>query len=119
MSPFGYNESIVQQFFPLEEDERWHSLGYKWSDFSSDPKIPDNAECISPSNYSDQEWRSLLYDENISSKIFMCEVSGRPFILQKYEIEFYKKHRLPLPKKHPDVRHSERMHIRQNGMGDL
>jgi CxxC-x17-CxxC domain-containing protein len=30
----------------------------------------------------------------------------------KQELEFYRKHNLPVPKKHPDVRHSERMKLR-------
>ncbi|MBP7008063.1 hypothetical protein KBB05_05150 [Patescibacteria group bacterium] len=33
-------------------------------------------------------------------------------MLQKAEIDFYRKHNLPLPRKHPDVRHEERMKLR-------
>ncbi|MDR2190489.1 MAG: hypothetical protein LBP53_04825 [Candidatus Peribacteria bacterium] len=43
-------------------------------------------------------------------------MSGRPFILQKMEVAFYRKYHLPLPKKHPDIRHQERMQIRSSEM---
>ena len=38
----------------------------------------------------------------------ICEVSKKPFRITKQEMEFYVKHNLPLPTKHPDVRHQER-----------
>jgi hypothetical protein len=41
-----------------------------------------------------------------------CEVSEKPFRIIKQELEFYRKHNLPIPKKHPDIRHLERMKLR-------
>lgn len=41
-----------------------------------------------------------------------CEVSGKPFRLIKQELDFYRKHHLPIPRRHPDVRHMDRMKIR-------
>ena len=38
----------------------------------------------------------------------ICEVSKKPFRITKQEIDFYKKHNLPLPTKHPDIRNKER-----------
>jgi formylmethanofuran dehydrogenase subunit E len=35
-------------------------------------------------------------------------VSKRPFRITKQEIDFYVKHNIPLPTKHPDIRHKER-----------
>lgn len=32
--------------------------------------------------------------------------------MQKAELEFYRKHNLPIPRKHPDIRHEERMKLR-------
>ena len=48
-------------------------------------------------------------DDEILKKAVVCEVSGKPFRIVKPELEFYRKHNLPLPRKHPDVRHLERM----------
>ena len=41
-----------------------------------------------------------------------CEVSGKPFRIIKQELEFYRKHGLPIPRRHPDVRHLDRMKLR-------
>lgn len=50
--------------------------------------------------------------DTILNAILICEVSGRPFRIIKQELEFYRKHNLPLPRKHPDIRHGERMKLR-------
>ena len=42
----------------------------------------------------------------------MCEVSGKPFRIIKQELEFYRKHHLPVPRRHPDQRHLDRMKLR-------
>lgn len=47
--------------------------------------------------------------DNIINKAIICEVSGRPFRIVKPELEFYRTHGIPLPTKHPDIRHEERL----------
>jgi hypothetical protein len=83
-SPFGYNETVANEFFPLNKQEalaKW----FQRSDYENTiPKVDE---------------------ENV----VVCEVTGRPFRLIPQEIEFYKKHNLHFPTKHPDVRHLERM----------
>jgi hypothetical protein len=41
-----------------------------------------------------------------------CEITNKPFRIIKQELEFYRRQNLPIPKKHPDQRHSERMKLR-------
>jgi len=41
-----------------------------------------------------------------------CEVTGKPFKIIKQELAFYIEHHLPIPTKHPDQRHKERMDMR-------
>jgi hypothetical protein len=48
-------------------------------------------------------------DDNILNAILICEVTGRPFRIQKSELNFYRTMNIPLPRKHPDFRHAERM----------
>ncbi|MDD5769846.1 MAG: hypothetical protein PHE25_02670, partial [Candidatus Gracilibacteria bacterium] len=36
----------------------------------------------------------------------------RPFRIVKLELDFYIKHSLPIPKRHPDQRHLDRMKLR-------
>ena len=47
--------------------------------------------------------------DDILKKAIICETSGRPFRIVWLELEFYRKHGLPLPRKHYDVRHEERL----------
>jgi hypothetical protein len=42
----------------------------------------------------------------------ICEITGRPYRIVKQELEFYRKHNLPLPRRHPDQRHADRMALR-------
>jgi len=39
-------------------------------------------------------------------------VSSKPFRIIKQELEFYRKHSLPIPRRHPDIRHLDRMCLR-------
>ena len=41
-----------------------------------------------------------------------CEVTGKPFRIIPQELEFYRKHHLPIPRRHPDQRHLDRMKMR-------
>jgi hypothetical protein len=112
LSPFGYNETVAQEYLPVKKSELPIQHGYKWSDYSLDPKMPENAECIKAGEMDDASRERLKDDPEITKKVFLCSVSGRPFILQKGEVAFYKKHNLPLPHKHYDIRHQERMKMR-------
>ena len=42
----------------------------------------------------------------------ICEITGKPFKLIKQELLFYVQNGIPLPTKHPDQRHKERMKMR-------
>lgn len=111
ISPFGYNETVAQDYYPITREqasEQWLPR----STYSSDPSIPTWAQVINKSDYSDTHRDELKNDPDTINKIFICETSGRPYKLQKTEIEFYQKHHLPLPTKHSDIRHEERMSLR-------
>jgi hypothetical protein len=47
--------------------------------------------------------------DDIVDKTILCAETGRPFRIVAMELEFYRKHGLPLPRRHPDVRHAQRM----------
>jgi len=104
ISPFGYNETVVQEYFPLTRDEalaQW----YKRMDQEYPINIPENAQTVKaqdiPANIQD-------ITDDILNKVIICEVSGRPFRIIKPELDFYRKHDIALPRKHPDIRHQER-----------
>jgi hypothetical protein len=108
LSPFGYNETVAYEYYPLMKKDailRW----YHRQDKNYDPVVPDGIETLS----GDQiPLESINVDESILKKILLCEDTGRPYRIVKQELEFYKKHAIPLPRKHPDGRHLERMQKR-------
>ena len=118
LSPFGYNETVASTYYPTEKSDFFSGgtplseQGYHWSDFSSDPAIPENARLLRPAEYSDDEWLALNGDDEVLKAIVICAETHRPFTIQKLELQFYRKHGLPLPKFHPDVRSQKRMQIR-------
>ncbi len=108
ISPFGYNETIAMEYFPLSREEatkRW----YKRMDKEYPINVPANAQTINAQDFPDK-----IDDiaDDILNKVITCEVTGKPFRVVKPELEFYRKHNLPLPHKHPDQRHIERMQLR-------
>lgn len=136
ISAFGYNETTANEYFPCASED-WKILlktskaalesssflinlkvfWYKRQDNNYDPIIPEGAKVIDWK----KEWSTSLSlaannelpkGENILNAIFVCEVSWRPYRIIKQELEFYKKYNLPLPRKHPDIRHEERMRLR-------
>lgn len=123
LSPFGYNETVAQEYYPIEVKgdrlyvkgdegiELW-THGYKPSNYSSDPKIPDTAQVIRPTEISDEDRARLADTDDILRQAILCEISNRPYMIQKAELEFYRKHKLLIPRKHPDIRHEERMKLR-------
>jgi hypothetical protein len=114
LSPFGYNETIAQEYFPLNETQakekgwNWHNEESKWSSTNSYTPLPI-------SQYDERivgyEWAQKNIDELLGA-IVICEITGKPFKLIKQELLFYVQNGIPLPTKHPDQRHKERMALR-------
>jgi len=50
--------------------------------------------------------------DEIIDKVILCEKTGKPYRVIKQELDFYRKHHLPLPTKHQDVRKEELMRKR-------
>jgi len=107
-SPFGYNETIANEYFPLSEDKA-KSLGFNWyenpkAEYEATIKakdIPDNIKDI---------------DESFLKKIIKCEnkdcQGSGVFRLIPSELKFYKKQNIPIPRLCPDCRHEQRIKLR-------
>lgn len=106
LSPFGYNETIAQEYFP-QSREKVVALGYAWTDYEAPfPKVEGIVEAKDVPDTIQQ------VAEDILQQAIICEVSGKPFRIIRQELEFYRRNNLPLPTKHPDERHRERMNLR-------
>ena len=110
LSYYWYNESMSMDYHPLSKEEalkRW----YKWSDYES--PMPHVEKTVKWKDLPTQGCKTIKEKkpeilEKILNYAVICEVSWKPFRVTKQEIEFYIKHNLPLPTKHPDIRHQER-----------
>ena len=108
ISPFWYNETVAIEYFPLTKEEA-ESQWFNWSDY--EPPKP-NVEKIIPAEKLPENIKDI--PDDILNWAIMCETTQKPFRIIKQELDFYRKHNLPIPRKHPDQRHLERMQLRNS-----
>ncbi len=108
LSPFVYNETIVQEYYPLNEKIVLQS-GLRWKERTNrDYNIDIKAEDL-PDNIKDA-------DESIAGKVVECLHKGNcneqcteAFKILPDELKFYKKINVPLPRLCPNCRHFDRL----------
>ena len=120
LSPFSYNETIAQEYFPLTKEEALKQ-GYRWKDpeernYTIDIKsesLPDHIKEVNDSiigkvieckNSSDarQKGRGRSPDQDASG----CTEA---FKIIEPELQFYRTMNLPLPRLCPNCRHYQRL----------
>jgi hypothetical protein len=105
MSPFGYNESIANEYMPLTKEEAL-TLGFSWRDNIPSTKGQENIlHKDLPKNPKD-------YTDELVGRIFKCESCEKNYKLISREVAFYKRMNLSVPKKCFNCRHQARMDIR-------
>ncbi|MDD4318940.1 MAG: hypothetical protein PHW10_01275 [Candidatus Peribacteraceae bacterium] len=107
ISPFAYNETTAQQYFPLTEMES-KSRGWPWRE--EETELPDVKKIIAASTLPTD---ITQVPDDILQWAIKCEATNRPFRIVKKELEFYRERGFPLPHFHPDERHRRRM-LRRN-----
>ena len=138
-SPFPYNDTVADEYFPIKTlliDGKEKILHPDWTGtvtvldsslFISDAlldlwwtekikikrrtkeneiNIPAGIQTIKA---ADVAFDIQQVDNDILNKAIICEVSGRPFKLSASELDFYRRNGFPIPHKHPDIRHQERL----------
>ncbi len=112
LSPFAYNETIAQEYFPLTKEEAM-DRGYRWKD----PNIREYQVTIRsedlPDNIKDVA-------DSIVNEVVGCAHACPPaggclhqcvgaFKIAPQEFQFYRLMNLPLPRLCPNCRHYERL----------
>lgn len=101
-SPFGFNEALGQDYFPLSKDDALQR-GYRWQEQTtgtygketiSNNAIPESID---------------LVDDSILKEILVCQDCKKNFKITKNELDFYKRMGVPLPRKDFECRHRDRM----------
>ena len=104
LSPFAYNETIAQDYFPINK-EIANVKGYKWREYISNTYQTTIKGENLPQNISE-------VDDSILNEVIECEITKKPFKITEQELGFYRRLGLPLPSIHPDERHNRRLRLR-------
>ncbi|MEX2052499.1 MAG: hypothetical protein WD991_02285 [Candidatus Paceibacterota bacterium] len=104
ISPFSYNETVAQDYFPLSRDSV-KDKGFSWREYT----LGSYQTTI---NGKDLPETITEVGDNIMNEVIECEITGRPFKILEQELNFYRRFNLPLPSIHPDERHNERLKLR-------
>ncbi|KKQ85072.1 MAG: hypothetical protein UT09_C0051G0010 [Parcubacteria group bacterium GW2011_GWF2_38_8] len=102
LSPFGYNETLAQEYSPMTKDEaaknrfNWQeqATGTYGKETIREKEIPETIEEVT---------------EDILKEILICEDCKKNYRITKSEFDFYKRINIPLPRKDFECRHKDRM----------
>ncbi len=108
IAPFFYNETIAQEFFPIDK-QKADEMGYRWNTVAKqDYGITKKTEEL-PDHIND-------VPETFTKEIIECTHQGncndqctKAFRVIEKELQFYKKMNIALPRLCPNCRHAERM----------
>ncbi len=101
ISPFAYNETVANDYFPLSKEEVL-KRGWRWREKDKKEyrpqtyEIPDDIEEVG---------------DDILNEVLACEATGKNYKIQKAELDFYRKMQLPIPRLCPEERHRRRLII--------
>ena len=108
LSPFAYNETIAQEYFPLTKEEA-QKQGYRWRD-------PDTKQYTVTKKPEDLPDHIKDVDDSILKETIGCMHKGEcneqcttAFRIIPEELAFYRRMNLPLPRLCPNCRHYERL----------
>ncbi len=106
ISAFGYNETVAQDYYPLSKEEVV-KRGWKWRDVREE--IPNTERVIKARSLPDS-----IGDipDDILNWAVRCEETGKPFKLQKSELDLYRRMQIPVPRRHFESRHALRRSFR-------
>jgi len=99
MAPIGYNLSLLASTYFPETKESVEKLGGTWDELEN---TGGSVALLEPSDDIGD------VDESIVKYGIKCLKTGRPFNITKDELDFLKRHGIPVPRYYPDVRTSER-----------
>ena len=104
MSPFGYNETVLNIHIPLTKGEAL-VRGYKWEDI-----IPGTygKETLNPIDIQD-DIKDI--SESICKEALRCESCSKNYNIAFQEFQFYQTENLPIPRNCPDCRYKIRFKL--------
>jgi hypothetical protein len=108
LSPFAYNETIAQEYYPKTQSEILEA-GYKWRE----PDTKQYKITLQPADLPDH---IKDVSDDILNQVIECEHAGKcnhqcmgAFKITSFELEFYRKMNLALPRLCSNCRHYARL----------
>jgi hypothetical protein len=102
-SPYAYNETLAYDYFPLSKEEVL-AKGWNWRD-------EDNKEPAAAAGSGIPDSIGETPDE-ILKQVLRCEASGMHYKIIPQELQFYRQHNIPIPRRAPLQRHRDRELLR-------
>ncbi|OGI92738.1 hypothetical protein A2933_00805 [Candidatus Nomurabacteria bacterium RIFCSPLOWO2_01_FULL_46_18] len=102
LSPFGYNETLAKEYFPMNEKEA-KEKGFNWQGAKTGTYGKETIK----ENEMPETGEEL--NEGILKEVLVCRDCKKNFRVTKAEFDFYKRMNLPLPRKDFECRHQDRM----------
>jgi len=106
-SPFPYGDSNASIEFPLSK-EKVNKNGWHLEEGENDIDL-SKFQIINAKNLPDD---IKDVSDDILNKVIICEKTGKPFKITKFEFDFYRVKNLPLPTVHPLQRIKDRFESR-------
>ncbi len=104
ISPHAYNETVANEYYPLSKEEVLRR-GFKWKEIEA-ITAPTTGNLVEvPENINDT-------GDDICDKVLTCEKCSKRYKILKHELDFYRKMKVPAPKKCPDCRYFARLALR-------
>lgn len=100
-SPFGYNNTIAMQHFPITEKEA-NEKGYPWVDVEFNKYTITKKASEIPDSISDTT-------PDILKEVLECEICKKAYRILENELNFLRKEKLPLPHLCSECRHERRI----------
>jgi len=102
LSPFGYNESCAPELLALSKEQALER-GYSWQD---NVQKTVGKETLLPKNIPDS---INDIDDSILEEVLVCVECNRNYKIVQNEFIFYKKMKIPIPRKCFFCRHANRL----------
>ena len=118
LSPFNYNETIAQEYFPITE-EKANEVGYPWENVEDKNYVPTKSWKDLPDTIAE-------IDDSILSEIILCQAweenkeeaqnhkCTKAFKIIPNELTMHRKWNIPLPRKCPNTRYFEISQLRNS-----
>ena len=102
-SPFGYNETVASDLFPLSKEEAC-TRGFLWRDADEHSQV-EPTQSATPNTLDD-------CNEVTSKEVYVCQASGESFKLIAPELAFLREMGIAPPRCAPRTRHRRREGLR-------